>query len=162
VQTTCPCCGGKVHGHGTRERLAIINTVKKWFKVDRFLCTECGKTFTLLPDFLLPFKHYPASEIEAVLIHLFSGGALSKSPSMADIRTLRGWWKEFKIKLAEWAGLLEVIFQSSAQTPGVLDYRHPLKRLEEALSRLPLLPSHWTIMVKTLWWLNPTHPLCLP
>ena len=140
----------------------IIDTVKKWFKIDRFLCTVCRKTFTLLPDFLLPFKHYLAAEIEASLLHLFSGGELIKVPSLADMRTLRRWWKEFNSKLAEWAGLLGVILQPSAQTPGVLNYQHPLKRLEEALSGLPLLPSHWTIMVKTLWWLNPSHPHCLP
>jgi Domain of unknown function (DUF6431) len=123
------------------------------------VCITCRKTFTRLPHFLLPFKRYPASEIEAVLRHLFSGGKLIKSPSGADESTLRRWWKEFSSKLEGWAGLLEVMSQLSAQTSGIFCYLHPLRRLEEVLSRLPALPSHWTVMVKTLWWLSTSHPL---
>jgi hypothetical protein len=116
-----------------------------------------------LPDFLLPFKHYTAGEIEGVLHHM-ADGSLSDLYTNADERTLRRWWKEFSGKLQQWAGIIE----SGAQQLYRQSYRfftlpiHPLKRLEEALSRLPPLPLQWTVMVKTLWWLNPTHPLCLP
>jgi hypothetical protein len=113
-----------------------------------------------LPDFLLPFKHYVAAEIEGVLRHLFNGGKLIKSPSLADDSTLRRWWNEFRCKLPQWAGLLEArIFRLSHQAPGFLHYSHPLERLEEVLSKLPPLPSEWTVMVKTLWWLSTSHPL---
>jgi hypothetical protein len=29
----------------------------------RFRCADCGKTFTRLPPFLLPFKHYVVKNI---------------------------------------------------------------------------------------------------
>ena len=129
----------------------------------RFHCPKCEKTFTRLPEFLLPFKHYVASEIEGVLRHLFHGGRLSESPSEADERTLRRWWSEFSHKLPQWAGALESrIFELSRQVPSFIRHSHPLKRLEKALSWLPALPSRWTVMVKTLWWLKTSHPLCLP
>jgi hypothetical protein len=111
----------------------------------------------------LPHKHYIATEIEDVLRHLFNGGKLNDSPSGADESTLRRWWKEFRQKLPQWAGLLEAwIFQLSHQAPSFIELSsYPLKRLEKALSQLPDLPSLWTVMVKTLWWLNSSHPHCL-
>ena len=129
--------------------------------MDRFLCTACGKTFTLLPDFLLPFKHYTAAEIEGVLRHFFGGGRLSELHSEADESTLRRWWKEFSQKLPQWAGSLEAqVFKLFNRTPSFIEMSSlPLTRLQKVLSQLPALPSSWTVIVKTLWWLNPTHPL---
>jgi len=94
--------------------------------------------------------------------HLLDGGRLSQAPSEADERTMRRWWNEFRHKLSQWAGLLESkAYELFKQAPGLLHCPHPLKRLEEALSRLPPLPSCWTVMTKTLWWLKTSHPLCL-
>ena len=119
-----------------------------------------------MPAILLPFKHYVAAEIERVVRYFLDGGKLSEltsEVSEADERTLRRWLKEFSQKLPQWAGSLEArIFELSGQVPGFIRDCHPLKRLEAALARLPLLPPWWTIMVKTLWWLGNSHPLCLP
>jgi len=104
-----------------------------------------------------------AAEIERVLRHLFNGGRLSESPSEADDSTLRRWWNEFGNKLGQWAGALESrVFESSGQVRSLIRHSHPLHRLEEVLSRLPALPSRWTVMVKTLWWLETSHQLRLP
>jgi hypothetical protein len=104
-----------------------------------------------------------ASEIEAVLRHLFDGGRLSQSPSEADESTLRRWWSEFSHKLPQWAGTLESkAYQVFGRRPSFMGRSHTLNRLEKALSRLPALPSRWTVMVKTLYWLKTAHPLCLP
>jgi hypothetical protein len=86
---------------------------------------------------------------------------LSESPSAADESTLRRWRKEFSRKMLEWAGLLEAkAFKLFNKTPSFIKISsHPLKRLEKALSQLPALPSRWAVMVKTLWWLNPSYPL---
>jgi hypothetical protein len=116
-----------------------------------------------LPAILLPFKHYIAPEIEETLCRLLDGCKLSKLSSAADASTVRRWLKEFSQKLPQWAGLLEArIFSLSGQIPSFICDSHPLKRLEVALSHLPPLPSRWTVMVKTLWWLENSHPLCLP
>jgi len=107
-----------------------------------------------------PSSRYAAQEIEGVLRHLFNGGRFIESPCWADESTLRRWWKEFRHKLLQWAGLLEAwIIQLSQQvypSPNCFD---PFKRLEESLSQLAFLPSEWTVMVKTLWWLSISHPL---
>jgi hypothetical protein len=110
---------------------------------------------------LLPFKRYTVQEIEGVLQHLADGGKLSKAPSSAEESTLRRWRREFSYKMQQWAGSLESrVFDLSGQSPSFLQvFAHPLKRLEKALSRLPSLPSRWAVMTKTIWWLNPSHPL---
>jgi hypothetical protein len=116
-----------------------------------------------LPPFLLPFKHYVVREIEGVLRHLFKGGPLIKSPSAADNSTLQRWWKEFSPQLENWAGRLRArIRQLTQQTPSFFSNSQPLQRLEEILSKLPPLPAWWAVMIKTLWWLENTHPLCVP
>lgn len=95
--------------------------------------------------------------------HCLDGGKISElSFSDASESTVRRWLKEFGQKLEQWAGALEArVYALSGQTPGLVRSCHPLKRLEEVLSRLPPLPSSWTIMVKTLWWLENSHPLCV-
>ncbi len=150
-----------MHRHGVRQRQAMSSGVKQWCQIRRFRCSACRKTFTLLPAFLLPFKHYIASEIEGVLRHLFEGGKLSESPSGGDESTLRRWWNEFSRKMQEWAGLLEsMVFRLSRGPPSFIRLlSNPLKRLEDDLTHLPVLPSQWPVMVKTLWWLKTSHPL---
>jgi hypothetical protein len=113
---------------------------------------------------LLSHKHYVAAEIEDVVGHLLAGGKVSDAPSAADASTMRRWLKEFSEKLAQWAGSLEdMIFRGSGQAHSLVRLiSNPLKRLGEALSRLPPLPSRCTVMVKALWWLKNSHPLSLP
>ena len=113
-----------------------------------------------MPPDLIPHKQYVAAEIEGALRHIFEGGKVSDAPSGAAESTLWRWLKEFSYKMQEWAGLLEArIFRLSGQIPGFVRNSHPLKRLEEALSKLQDLPAQWPVMVKTLWWLKKTHPL---
>jgi len=131
--------------------------------VRRFQCSSCHKTFTCLPDILLPFKHYVAGEIEGVLRHLLGGGKLSEAPSGADDSTLRRWWEEFRHKLPQWAGALESLaYRMFSHSPSLIRHCDPLRRLEEALSRLPSLPSRCAVMVRALWWLERAHQLRLP
>lgn len=114
-----------------------------------------------MPPFLLPFKHYSASEIETALRHVFEGGKLSQAACGASEGTLRRWRDEFRGKMQEWAGLLEsMVFELSREPPRIIRIiPQPLRRLEEALARLPALPLRWPVLVQTLWWLKKPHPL---
>lgn len=150
-----------MHGHGFRSRQARATGLEKQQRqAHRFFCPGCKKTFTCLPSHLIPFKQYVAPEIEGALWHMLEGGKVSDAPSGAAESTLRRWRDEFSSKMQEWAGLLEaIIFSLSGRISGFVRDCHPLKRLEEVLSRLPALPSRWTAMVKALWWLKKSHPL---
>ena len=54
--------------------------------------------------------------------HLCDGGQLSQAPSAAEESTLRRWWKEYRAKMQEWAGLLESrTYEPSCRVPGITD-----------------------------------------
>jgi transposase-like protein len=150
-----------VQKHGTREREFISDGIKQICQVQRFLCTECNITFTLLPPFLLSFKHYVASEIERTLFHCCDGGKVSESPSGASESSIWRWRKEFGEQMVGWAGILEAkLIRLGKFEAGIMQcLSHPLNRLEKVLSFFPALPGRWTIITKTLWWLKNTHPL---
>ena len=54
----CPvCAAATIIGHGKRLRQAHDDVhVGMWIR--RGLCRQCNKTFTILPDWLVPFGHY--------------------------------------------------------------------------------------------------------
>ena len=61
----CPCCGARHAGfkrHGVRRRLFLVfadGMVRRvWSYLTRWKCPLCKRTFTLYPDFALPFKRY--------------------------------------------------------------------------------------------------------
>jgi hypothetical protein len=129
----------------------------------RFRCTKCRKTFTRLPWFLIPHKHYAVREIEGALQHSYDGHKLTKAPSAAEESTLYRWRKEYSYKIHQLAGLLEArISEIFRQAHSVINVTtNPLKRLKKALNRLVPLPSRWPLIVQALYWLLPSHPLCL-
>lgn len=63
---TCPQCGGvpdRFVPNGVRKRLFLVFAevvCRVWSHLTRWRCPLCRQTFTLYPDFALPFKRYPA------------------------------------------------------------------------------------------------------
>ncbi len=54
-------------GHGHRRKHAH-DEGQDWIHIRRGLCNRCGKTFTFLPPFSLPYCHYsqfPVARIDA-------------------------------------------------------------------------------------------------
>ena len=53
----CPHCGGKISRHGVyyRKKAGVL--------IQRYKCCGCGRTFSFLPPFLLPHKHYAVSDM---------------------------------------------------------------------------------------------------
>jgi hypothetical protein len=159
----CPFCLGYLHRHGSCSRQYISQGQKQYCQVERFYCPACYKSFTRLPPFLLPFKRYTADEIEMALQHLADGGTLAQAPGEADERTLRRWWQEFRPKVQDWTGQLEAILFHLRQRVSNLTRLavNPLGRLKAILDKYAGLPSHWTLLVKALYWLQKSHPHCL-
>jgi len=61
----CPCCRGRpvrFQRHGVRKRLFLVFAdwviQRVWSYLTRWKCPLCRQTFTLYPDFALPFKRY--------------------------------------------------------------------------------------------------------
>jgi hypothetical protein len=112
---------------------------------------------------LLPFKRYSADEIEAGLQYLEAGGSFSQAPGEVDERTLRRWWREFSPKVQDWAGQLEaILFHLRQRVSSLIGVAvNPICRLQAVLAKYADLPSHWTLLVKALYWLQKSHPHCL-
>jgi hypothetical protein len=54
----CPACErSSIIGHGCRRKQAH-DEHHDWIKIRRGRCPDCGKTFTFLPLFSLPYTHY--------------------------------------------------------------------------------------------------------
>ena len=54
----CPVCrDDTIIGHGRRRR-QCYDDQREWIWVRRGICQPCRKTFTILPDWLVPAGHY--------------------------------------------------------------------------------------------------------
>ena len=64
----CPVCDSdSIIGHGRRRKQAH-DEHHEWIRIHRGLCVRCGKTFTFLPVFSLPYTHYSlVARCEALL-----------------------------------------------------------------------------------------------
>lgn len=58
IPRRCPLCGNdSIIGHGRRRKQAH-DEHHDWIEILRGYCPGCGKTFTFLPLFSLPYTHY--------------------------------------------------------------------------------------------------------
>lgn len=66
--TGCPNCGGKLKHYDNVQRMVQTKGgCAKWIKIKRFRCKECGKVHRLIPDYVLPYKHYESEIIRGVV-----------------------------------------------------------------------------------------------
>ncbi|MDR1481496.1 MAG: DUF6431 domain-containing protein, partial [Synergistaceae bacterium] len=76
--------------------------------MQRFRCSSCGKTFTLLLPNMLPYKHYAAKEIEKVLLNQ-EEPSCEPHECCAEESTLQRWKREFPEILTALASRLELL-----------------------------------------------------
>ena len=95
----CPVCEcDSIVGHGRRRKQAH-DEHHDWIGIRRGLCRGCGKTFTLLPLFSLPYTHYSLlARCQALRRHFVEHGSWDeaaptlKDPNrVPDPSTLRRW-----------------------------------------------------------------------
>ena len=152
IPSTCFSCGGKFRKHGKRKR-HVIKQVKVWYKVQRYRC-QCGKTYTLLLEFMLPYKHYAAPEIEQVL-HKQENPTAPPHECVAEESTLRRWKLEFPNKL----NALAAFFESMANI-SMTQLLPPLRRLYNALASLAHPPLKH-IRLAWAFFVSRCHPVHL-
>ncbi len=67
-ELTCPHCSGELKYYDTVPRIVRIKKgTVRWTRVKRYTCPVCGSVHRILPDFLLPRKHYEAEIIKGVI-----------------------------------------------------------------------------------------------
>jgi len=125
----CPNCQAMNlfigHGFYPRKPLSATQAYRIWIK--RWLCTACHRTLSLLPSFLLRYRHYLLEVIQAVVVIRFEDGAswtqvvrrcsVEGAPSL---RTMRRWCLSFAAHASTWwAALQHTLAQQDASSPAL-------------------------------------------
>ena len=102
-------------GHGMYSRQVRGLTKDNWIVVwiQRFLCLACGRTMSLLPDWLLPWRWYTAPAIaEALYRHcilhesaISIGIRFGRPKDATEWKSLQRWQKQLLISPTLWGWL---------------------------------------------------------
>jgi len=131
----CPVHGLKLTYHSSYPRQVKDYNAK--ISIHRLGCpvNGCNHTQAILPDFLQPYKHYSANEIEAVLFDSQTCGSALNITSVASITTVRRWISQYCPVLDKKISQLKtVIFQKTNQV--VNEMALPMSRPMEAIQTL--------------------------
>lgn len=95
----CPVCEqDSIVGHGRRRKQAH-DEHHDWIRVRRGRCVRCGRTFTFLPVFSLPYTHYSLlARCQALLLRFVEHCSFEKAAPkfkdadrVPDSSTVRRW-----------------------------------------------------------------------
>ncbi len=93
-ESNCPKCGGKLKPHDRVKRLVRTKHGKTyWTTVERNKCTKCGRKHRVLPEILLPYKHYEAGIIKGFISGVITSFDLEYEDYPCD-GTIKIWKKE--------------------------------------------------------------------
>ncbi len=161
----CPHCHAPdvLIGHGFYQRKALEPTQTYAVRVKRWYCNACHGTTSLLPSFLLRFRHYLLDVIQSVVVTRFEDAAswaqVSQRCAVEDApssRAIRRWCDA----LAEhasvwWAAVQETLAEQDAASP-LLDplgeaagpRDAPRALLQAALHLLAWAKTQWSALVE--------------
>jgi len=122
------------HSIYTRE---IKETGEK-IRITMVWCRGCEEWHALLPDFLLPNKHYSGNEIESVIIDSATE-PVSHIDTMASESTVRRWVKQVCEKVKQAVGILKLLFGRKGQAVSeiAIDPGPCYSELEQVLEMAP-------------------------
>jgi transposase-like protein len=156
----CPQCrvADTLIGHGFYERKALSPTQVYVLRIKRWYCKACQRTISLLPSFLLRFRHYLLDVIQSVVVTRFEDEAswaqvsqrcaVESAPSS---RTIRRWCDS----LAEhasvwWAAIQQTLAEHDAASP-LLDPLGESAGPRDAPCALLQAALHLLAWAKTRW-----------
>jgi hypothetical protein len=137
----CPLCNGvlKIHGSYWRHIHDANNEIHEGW-VAQGHCEACKIYPSLIPDFIMPYKHYEAAVIEAAISKVEEEGGLRLNESPADDSTIRRWVKEFKERGALAAGrLLSILYAVYERHISALEIQNLslMKQLARLMREMP-------------------------
>jgi len=123
----CPQCRvvDTLIGHGFYERKALSQTQVYVLRIKRWYCTACQRTVSLLPSFLLRFRHYLLDVIQLVVVTRFEDAAswsqvtrrcaVDGAPSARSLRRWCDSWAEHAS--VWWAAIQQTLAEHDAASP---------------------------------------------
>lgn len=107
VLLCCEDCGNNLHKHGHYLRWAVSKQNMIQIPIYRWLCPNCRKTVSLLPDFLIPWARFTTWTREAAISRKRKGiswrriAETTATPSIGlSPRTVKRWWRRHLIQAA--------------------------------------------------------------
>ena len=105
----CPvCCNNTIIGHGRRSRQSHDDQHERIW-VRRGICEPCGKTFTILPDWLAPSAPFTLHCRQQACAHIAAGKTAEQATPhcedptrLPDPSTVRRWAQRRLISLWCW------------------------------------------------------------
>jgi len=137
----CPLCGGVLRVHGSYKRHCKDESGQRhdgW--VAQVHCSACNTYPSLIPDFIMPYKHYKSAVIETA-IKESEEGCLGLSSCPADESTIRRWANQFKVRGAMAVGwLLAILFVVYGRHINILEQQNLSlsKRLAYLMRQMPV------------------------
>lgn len=108
----CPVCGSNTGFHDSYDRHVHVDEKIEWIVIQRVICTGCGKTHAVLPDFIKPYKHYSAADIEFTLRDIENGAATEQANTAASTSTVKRWVREFRDRGFQAVGALRALLHN--------------------------------------------------
>lgn len=93
----CRCidCNGIVKYYDRTKRLIKTRGGKRHFIfIQRFKCNDCGRIHRVLPDYILPYKHYESEIIFGVLDGLINSDTYGYEDYPCEM-TMNRWRAEY-------------------------------------------------------------------
>ena len=127
---TCPHCRAdhSFIGHGFYPRKPLDGQQAYRVRIKRWYCTGCQRRLSLLPSFLLCFRHYLLEVIQAVVIARYEAAASWRQVAEGcgwqgapSRRTMKRWCGSFATQAAAWLGELEQTLAQHDPALPVLD-----------------------------------------
>jgi hypothetical protein len=157
---TCPTCHALdlLIGHGFYGRQPITLTAVYQVHIKRWRCKVCHHTVSLLPSFLLRFRHYLLEVIEPVVVTRFEEGAswtqVARRCTQNGLpypRTLYRWCVSFAAHAPTWwTAVQQTLAQQDAGSPA-LDPLGANTGLHDAPRALLQAALHLLAWAKTRW-----------
>ena len=159
----CPHCAAvdRFIGHGYYRRQPIDRQQAYSIRIKRWLCKVCGRTVSILPSFLLSFRHYLLAVIQKVVTARFekqaSWGQIEQQCTndqgerLPSERTIRRWCRSFAAQSPRW---LAAVQEKLAQHDATLPLLDPLGEVTAAPTPAGALPhgaSQLLAWAKTRW-----------
>lgn len=128
-QEVCPVCGSKgncqIHAYYGRHLVDFVHgrRIRHDVSILRLVCTGCGSTHAVIPDFIIPYSSYGLIFVLRLLAEAFRGSASVESLCERFCITRNQFyhwlalWKQHK---QQWLGLLSDLEISNAAFLGTL------------------------------------------
>ena len=132
----CDLCLEPMKRHSSYGR--GIKETGEQVKIIIVRCKPCNKGHALLPDFLLPRKHYSGNEIESVIIESASLSA-EEIETEASLSTVRRWIAQVGAGIGRASGIIKYLFKRAGKAISELyiEPGSPYSELEQLLEMAP-------------------------